>query len=135
MEDKQYMITCELGGKKYTVDMITGRVLREIGPAADMYAKLVKMSNAADNGEEVDPDSISISDALDVMVKWFCILFGNQFTPDEFYDNYPADRVVNDLTLAILAVQNQATSVLSTFPTTPTATEKAAKTRKAAKKG
>lgn len=115
------MITCELAGKKYSVDMITGRVLREIGPAAEMYNKLVKMSNAATKGEAIDPTDITVADALDTMVKWFCVLFGNQFTPDEFYDNYPADRVIPDLTLAILAVQSQTTAVLDTFPTTPTA--------------
>ena len=114
------MITCELGGKKYSVDMITGRVLREIGPAAEMYGKLVKLSNAAVNGERVDSD-FTVAEALDVMVKWFCVLFGNQFTPDEFYDNYPADRVVADLTFAILAVQTQTTEVLSSFPTSPAA--------------
>lgn len=114
------MITCQLGEKKYSVDMVRGRVLREIGPAADMYAKLVKISSASERGEEVDPNEISLADALDTMVKWFCILFDNQFTPDEFYDNYPADRVVTDLTLAILAVQSQTTQVLESFPTVPT---------------
>ena len=31
------MITCTLGEKKYSVDFVTGRVLREIEPATKMY--------------------------------------------------------------------------------------------------
>ena len=41
------MITCTLGEKKYTVDYITGRALREMEPAAKMYAKIVAVANAA----------------------------------------------------------------------------------------
>ena len=61
--------------------------------------------------------------ALDTMVKWFCILFGNQFTPDEVYDNYPADRLMHDIALALMAVQTQTTEVLDTFPTIPVVQE------------
>ena len=35
------MITCTLNGKKYTVDFITGRALREMEPAAKMYSRIV----------------------------------------------------------------------------------------------
>ena len=38
------MITCTLGEKKYTVDYITGRALREMEPAAKMYAKIVAVA-------------------------------------------------------------------------------------------
>ena len=31
------MITCTLNNKKYTVDFITGRALREMEPAAKVY--------------------------------------------------------------------------------------------------
>ncbi len=31
-----------------------------------------------------------------------CILFNNQFTTDEVYDNYPADRLMHDIALALL---------------------------------
>ena len=47
------MITCTLGEKKYTVDYITGRALREMEPAAKMYAKIVAVANAAAKGETV----------------------------------------------------------------------------------
>lgn len=115
------MITCTLGEKKYSVDFITGRALREMEPAAKMYSRIVRVSQAVVNGEKVvEDDKVSIPDALDVMVRWFCILFGNKFTPDDVYDNYPNDRLVHDLALALLAVQNQTTEVLDAFPTKPT---------------
>ena len=41
------MITCTLKDKKYAVDFISGRALREMEPAAKMYAKIVALSNAA----------------------------------------------------------------------------------------
>ena len=87
------MISCELNGKKYTVDFISGRALREIGPAAKMYARVLEISQEAIDGKPVDENGLTIEDALDVMVQWFCLLFGNQFTPDELYDGYPADRI------------------------------------------
>ena len=60
-----------------------------------------------------------MADGLDVLVKWFCLIFGNQFTPEDVYDGYPADRLVEDIVLAMLAVQSQTTEVLKSFPTTP----------------
>ena len=118
------MITCTLSGKKYTVDFISGRALREMEPAAKMYAKLVAISNAAAKGEEVkEDDQLTISKAVDVMVRWFCILFGNQFTPDEMLDGYPVDRMMHDIALAIMAVQTQTTEILDEFPTKAAETE------------
>ena len=52
-----------------------------------------------------------------VMIRWFCILFGNQFTPDEVLDYYPVDRLMHDIALALMAVQTQTTGVLDEFPT------------------
>ena len=92
------MITCTLNNKKYTVDFITGRALREMEPI------------------QTD-DQISIPEAMDVMIRWFCILFGNQFTPDEVLDYYPVDRLMHDIALALMAVQMQTTGVLDEFPT------------------
>ena len=54
---------------------------------------------------------------MDVMIRWFCILFQNQFTPDDVLDNYPVDRLMHDIALALMAVQTQTTDVLSDFPT------------------
>lgn len=112
------MITCTLGDKKYTVDFISGRALREMEPAARMYSRIVAISNAAAKGEVLpDADELTIPDALDVMVKWFCILFGNQFTVDAVLDGYPVDRLMHDIALALMAVQTQTTSILDEFPT------------------
>lgn len=118
------MISCTLSGKKYTVDFISGRALREMEPAAKMYAKLVAISNAAAKGEDIkEDDQLTISKAVDVMVRWFCILFGNQFTPDEMLDGYPVDRMMHDIALAIMAVQTQTTEILDEFPTKAAETE------------
>ena len=122
------MISCELNGKKYTVDFISGRALREIGPASKMYARVLEISQEAIDGKPVDENGLTIEDALDVMVQWFCLLFGNQFTPDELYDGYPADRMMHDIALALMAVQTQTTEVLESFPTKPTTTTKTMKT-------
>jgi len=111
------MITCTLGEKKYTVDYISGRALREMEPAAKMYSRIVEIANAAAKGETVpDADQISIPEALDVMIKWFCLLFNNQFTPD-MLDGYPVDRLMHDIALALMAVQTQTTEILDEFPT------------------
>lgn len=117
------MITCNLKEKKYSVDFVSGRAMREMEPASKMYARLVALSKAAVEGKEPDAGGLTIPEALDVMVKWFCILFGKQFTPDDVYDNYPADRLVHDIALALMAVQTQTTEVLDTFPTTPVTQE------------
>ena len=112
------MITCTLGKQKYTVDYVSGRALREMEPAAKMYARIVALSNAALKGEmPADADNLSIADAMDVMIRWFCILFGNQFTPDDVLDSYPVDRLMHDIALALMAVQTQTTEILDEFPT------------------
>ena len=111
------MITCTLGEKKFAVDYISGRALRELGPASTMYERLVKMADAVTNGKDVADEKITIPEALDVLVKWFCILFNNQFSPDDVYDQYPVDRLIHDIALAIMAVQTQTTEVLDAFPT------------------
>ena len=112
-------ITCELGDKKYSVDFISGRALREMGPAMEAYQKILKAAEAVNTG--VVPEEIAdvkVDEVYDELVKWFCLIFGNQFTPDEVYDHYPADRMVADIVLAMLAVQAQTTEVLDSFPTT-----------------
>ena len=117
------MVTCILGDKKYSVDFISGRALREMEPASKMYGRLVALSKAAVEGQDVSNEQLTIPEALDTMVKWFCILFGGQFSPDAVYDHYPADRLMHDIALAIMAVQTQTTEVLDAFPTKPVAQE------------
>lgn len=118
------MITCTLNDKKYTVDFITGRALREMEPAAKMYSRIVALSNAALKGETPeDAKELSIGEAMDVMIRWFCLLFGDQFTVDDVLDHYPVDRLMHDVALALLAVQTQTTGILNDFPTIPAATQ------------
>lgn len=123
------MISCSLNGKKYTMDFVTGRALREIDDAADMYRRLVQITADASEGKDVSGETLTVREAMDVMVKWFCLLFNNQFTPDDMYDFYPADRIMHDISTAILAVQTQATDVLSEFPTNPAAEKEKSKAR------
>ena len=118
------VITCTLGEKKYHVDFITGRALREMEPAAKMYGRIVAISNAALKGEESeDAKNLTIGEAMDEMIKWFCILFNNQFTPEDVLDYYPVDRLMHDIALALMAVQTQTTEVLDSFPTIPVTKE------------
>lgn len=112
------MITCTLKDKKYAVDFVSGRALREMEPAAKMYARIVALSNAAVKGEEIpQSEQVSIPDAMDVLIRWFCLLFGNQFTSDDVLDGYPVDRLMHDIALALMAVQTQTTEILSELPT------------------
>ncbi|MDO5143942.1 MAG: hypothetical protein Q4E72_04955 [bacterium] len=59
-----------------------------------------------------------------MMIQWFCILFGNQFTPDDVLDHYPVDRLMHDIALALMAVQTQTTAILDEFPTKAAETER-----------
>ena len=112
------MITCTLNGRKYSVDFITGRALREMEPAAKMYSRIVALSNAALKGElPEDAKELSIGEAMDELIRWFCVLFGNQFTPDDVLDYYPVDRLMHDIALALMVVQTQTTGILDEFPT------------------
>ena len=112
------MITCTLGDKKYSVDFITGRALREMGPALNAYMTTVKAGEALSTGKaDEELKSVKIEEIYDTLVRWFCLIFGNQFTPDEVYDHYPADLMVKDIVQALLAVLSQSTEVLDSFPT------------------
>ena len=75
-----------------------------------------------------DAKELSIGEAMDVMIRWFCILFGNQFTPDDVLDHYPVDRLMHDIALALMAVQTQTTEILDEFPTKAAKTEAPAAT-------
>lgn len=72
----------------------------------------------AAKGEKIQvEDQFSTPEAMDVLISWFRVLFGNQFGPEEVLDNYPADRLMYGIALSIMAVQTQATEVLDEFPT------------------
>lgn len=110
------MLRCKLGDKTYCVDFVSGRALREIEPALNMYARIANVASGALAGEPVQ-DETPIAEALDVLANWFRLLFRNQFTVDELIDEYPVDRLIHDIVLALLAVQAQTTEVLAEFPT------------------
>lgn len=121
------MIKCTLGEKTYTIPFVSARALREVGPAMKMYEKLKDIGERAVNGETPELGGETIEHAMDVMIKWFCLLFKNQFTEEEFLDNYPVDDVVHDIVLAMLYVQGQVTGILTDFPMTPAARMQATK--------
>lgn len=123
------MITCKLGEKEYWVDYVTGRALREMGAAAEVCSKLMQTGKALTDGESVEPIG-DVGEMMDTMVEWFCVLFRNQFTIEEVYDGYPADRLMHDVALALMAVQNGTTEILTEFPTKPAAATKKSKTKK-----
>ncbi len=111
------MITCTLNGKKYTVDFISGRAMREMGEAAKTYADMLRAAKNAENGVMTEENEIDLGEAIDVMARWFCLVFRDQFTVDELYDGYPADRLMHDMALTLMSVQTQTTGVLDDFPT------------------
>lgn len=117
------MITCRLRDKEYSVDYISGRALREIEPASRMLAAARRITAKVAAGEPLDEEDAkySLTDAMDVLVRWFCVLFGGQFTPAEVYDNYPVDRLMSDVAVAVTAVQLQMTEALNEFPIPPAA--------------
>ena len=56
------MITCTLGEKKYTVDFVSGRALREMEPASKMYGRLVRLSQDATEGKDVSQEQLTVTD-------------------------------------------------------------------------
>ena len=48
------MITRPLRGRKYSIDFVSGRALRELEPAAQMYAKVVRLSESAVQAQPTD---------------------------------------------------------------------------------
>ena len=118
------MITCKLGDKEYHIDYVSARVLREMQPALEAYGQINAAIAAASKGETPPENQLGMAEAMDHMIHWFCILFGNQFTPDAVLDLYPADRIMHDVLLAVMAVQTGTTGALSDFPTMAAAAKK-----------
>jgi hypothetical protein len=108
------MFKVELNGKTYKVEKVTAKALREIGAAQAVFKRW-----------QDNPDAADMKKDMDALVNWFCTFCGNQFTPDEYYDHYPADRAITDIGLAIAAVNAQVTHVLESFPTSGDSKKKA----------
>lgn len=117
------MVTCTLNGKEYHIDFVSGRALREIGDAQKAMESLMRAEKAISGGEQIDNAENFIESTVDSMVSWFCVLFNNQFTPQDVLDGYPADKLIHDIAYAIMAVSNQTASVLDKFPIQPEATK------------
>jgi hypothetical protein len=100
------MFHVTLNDKKVQVPFVKARALREITPAMDVISKMEKDENYILSLEE-----------MDVLVKWFCLFLNDEFTLQEIYDHYPADRLTYDITLAVLCVQKRVTEALKDFPT------------------
>lgn len=108
------MFKVELAGKTYKIEKVTAKTLRDIGAAQAVFKRWTEA-----------PESADMKRDMDVLVAWFCTLCGNQFTPDDVYDNYPADRIITDIGLALAAVNAQVTSVLESFPSSGETKKKA----------
>jgi len=100
------MFTVTLGDKKYKVDKVTPRTLREIGGAQAVLKRWTET-----------PETVDMKKDMDTLISWFVVLCGNQFTADDVYDNYPCDKIITDIGLALASVNAQVTEVLKAFPT------------------
>lgn len=100
------MLQVTLGEKTYTIPFVPALALREIDRPLAILRR--KPEDASEGAYRQD---------LDALVNWFCLLFGNQFTVDDVYALYPADRLLHDITLAMLAVQQNVSQALRAFPT------------------
>ncbi len=96
----------ELNKKTYRVDAVPVKVLRAMGPAQEVYQRLIE-----------DPANINVEKDIDVLVQWFVLFCGNQFTADDVYDYYPGDRIITDVGLAMAALNTSVEKVLKKFPT------------------
>ena len=116
------MLTCTLGEKVYTIPYVRAQALREIARPMEIIRRAEEPlpspsgTPSPDRGRADDPAAFGRD--LDVLVNWFCVLFGGQFTASEVYELYPADRLTHDITLAVLAVSQRISEALTAFPTT-----------------
>lgn len=102
------MITCELGKKKYSVDFVSGRTLRNLPKVQEA---LIAYQKSAEEGAH------DYGEHLDAMVSWFANdLFKGQFTVDDVYDLYPVDKLCGDIALAVASVRFGITEKLNSYP-------------------
>ncbi len=106
------MFTVTLGDKTYKVEKVSVRALAGLDEAWDLYRRLIQ----AVGGEQIEGDATTFKQAIDALVRWFVLFCGDQFTADEVYDHYPADRIVADVALAMQAVVGRVTEELKHFP-------------------
>lgn len=112
------MFTVTVKNKTYTVERVTPRALYEMQPALEMFDKINRVTQASLRGEETQNGPDDIKEAMEVLMDWFVIFCGNQFTRDDLMDGYPADTIMTDIGVAIRSVQMQVTEAIKSFPTT-----------------
>ena len=118
----------KLMDKTYTIPFVKARAYREMDDAIDAYTELVSMAAEEEAGKKATAKDTKISDYMDRLVEWFCVLFDNQFSPDEFSDGYPADQLITDLVTALLKVRDNMAETIGDFPSDPAATMRTQKT-------
>lgn len=106
------MLQITLGEKTYKVDYVSALALREIRRPMEILNRPDEEAEKADWAKD-----------LDILVRWFCLMFGNQFSADEVYTLYPSDRLIPDIALAVMAVEQRISAALTKFPTKPAAEE------------
>ncbi len=126
------MLKCTLGEKTYTIPFVKGRAFREIDAAMEAYTTMNAITEKVTSGTALDEneEKQTIRGLTDTLVEWFCLLFENQFTPDEVYDNYPADRLFTDIVNAVLKVDGLLADTLEDFPTKAATTTAPAQTKR-----
>lgn len=87
--------------KKFTQEFVSGRVFR----------KTLEMQKLLRNG--IDEDT------LDIFVDYVVLLFGKQFTMDEFYDGIDARVIVDELVRCIEEVIHGASDAVGADPSDP----------------
>ena len=118
------MITCTLGEKKYTVDYITGRALREMEPAAKMYAKIVAVAMPRPKAKPCRRNSSSpIPEAMDVMIRWFCCCSATSSPWMMCSTTIQSTGSCTTWRWRFLPCRTQTIGILNDFPTTPAATQ------------
>ena len=120
------MLQVTLGEKTYTVPYVSAIALREIARPMAILNREETPHPSPSATPSPQGEGRTAADAgadLDVLVNWFCLMFGDQFTPDDVYRHYPADRLITDIALSVLAVQQRVSGALTAFPTTPAAEE------------
>ena len=90
------------------------KVVRAMGPVQEVFKRML-----SESGE------INIEKDIDVLVDWFVLFCGGQFTSQDVYDYYPGDRIITDVGLAMAALNTSVEKVLKAFPTGQEAKKKA----------
>lgn len=93
--------------KAYTVPFINGY-------AAISTEKIERLIQKTNTGEAFTNDDYR------ACLEWFCKVFGDQFTPEELAEGYPANTLIKDIFTVYLSLQTDVFEKLTMFPIPPT---------------